>query len=390
MTSRVVDRGWGVEFVAALALGGGEVLIVSPFIKAGALDVLLANAPENIRVITRFSLEDFSQGASDTTALRRLLGAGATVRGVRNLHAKLYVFGTSRAMVTSANLTGAGMGRNHEFGVVAEEDGVVAACQDYFEGLWGRAGPDLTVDKVAGWDAEIAVRHARGGRTAVSDRLEDHGADIGLPSTPERGDASVFDDRTQAFVKFLGLGHDRAELSRTIMEELEGSGCHWALGYPASRRPRSVRDGAVMFISRLVEEGDIRVFGRGIGLAHVPGRDDATRDDIRRRDWMSDWPAYIRVHDTEFVDGTLANGVSLGKLMDALGHRCFASTVRNAAAGEGNRNPRLAIRRHAAVELSEEGAAWLRRRFEQSLEAHGSVPRTTLRGLDWPVVPAIG
>ena len=141
-----------------------------------------------------------------------------------------------------------------------------------------------------------------------------------------------------------------------------------------------------MFIARLVEGGDIRVFGRGIGLAHKPGRDDATQADIERRAWKSIWPRYIRVHDVEFVDGTLANGVSLGELMDSLGASCFASTSRNAAVGVDNTNPRLAIRSHAAVELSEEGAAWLKQRLEAHIDAHGRIPKRTLSHLDWPDV----
>ena len=268
--SRVVEAGWGAEFAAALELGAGELPIVSPFIKAGALAGLLANPPARVRVVTRFNLEDFAQGVSDTAALRRLLGAVAAVRSVCNLHAKLYVFGASRALVTSANLTGAGMGRNHEFGIVTEEDGVVAACRDYFEGLWDRAGADLTVDRLAGWDDKIAGRLGR----AVA-ALDDHEVDMGLRRMPADPGASVFDDRAQAFVKFLGQGDDRAELSRTVLEEVEGSGCHWALGYPATKRPRIVGDGAVMFISRLVEGGDIRVFGRG--SAWRTGRGGTTR-----------------------------------------------------------------------------------------------------------------
>ena len=389
MASRVLDGGWTSEFEEALRLDAGELLIVSPFIKAGVMARLLTNPAKAARVITRFNLEDFAQGVSDTAALRRLLKAGAAVRGIRNLHAKLYVFGWSRVIVTSANLTGAGMDRNLEFGVVTEENGVVTACREYFERLWQRADPDLTACSLAEWDAEITGRLIRGGRFAAPEELADHGADIGLPHMPDQA-AAVFDDRAQAFVKFLGQGHNRAALSEPVAGELEGSGCHWALGYPATKRPRGVRDGAVMFISRLVEGRDIRVFGRGVGLAHVPGRDEATQADIQRKPWKANWPCYIRVHNTEFVDGTLANGVSLGELMDELGHRCFKSTARNASAGQGNTNPRLAIRRQAAVELTEEGAAWLRRRLEHSLEVHGRVRQTTLRGLDWPATPTTG
>lgn len=387
MTSRVVDRDWESEFKEALRLDATRLLIVSPFIKAHALTGLLSDPPESVRVITRFNLEDFAQGVSDVRALRLLLDAGAAVRGIRNLHAKLYVFGSARAMITSANLTEAGMIRNHEFGVVTVENRTVAACRDYFERLWKKADADLSGHTLAEWENTINRRLTRGGRIATSDDLPDHGVDIGLSRLREDRDTSVFDDREQAFVKFLGQGHDRAVLSRTVLEEVDGSGCHWALAYPKNKRPRSVRDGAVMFISRMVEGGDTRIFGRGIGLAHMPGRDDATPEDIERREWKSVWPRYIRVHDVEFVNGTLANGVSLGRLMHSLGARCYASTARNAATGRGNTNPRFAIRNHAAVQLSREGAAWVMRELKTKFDAHGRIPKRTLRHLDWPVVP---
>ena len=390
MTSRVVERDWASEFEKALGLDANELLIVSPFIKSGALAKLVASPPDSVRVVTRFNLEDFAQGVSDTAALQQLLSVGAVVRGIRNLHAKLYVFGASRVIITSANLTGAGMDRNHELGLVTGEESVVAACRQYFERLWGRADPNLTASRLAEWEVEVTSRLTCGRRFVASDRLEDHGVDIGLPWTPEHQKASVFDGRSQAFVKFLGTSKNRMSLSRTVLKELEESGCHWALAYPANKRPRSVRNGAVMFIAALVEGGDIRVFGRGIGLAHQPGRDDATKEDILCRAWKSDWPAYVRVHHAEFVDGTLGDGVSLGELMDSLGARCFAPTARNAAAGVGNTDPRRAIMRKAAVELTEEGAVWLGGRLEHRFEEHGRVREEVLDRLDWPAVPSTG
>ena len=75
------------------------------------------------------------------------------------------------------------------------------------------------------------------------------------------------------------------------------AGCHWAVAYPASKRPTGVKDGAAMFIGRFTHgPNDIRVFGRGIGMKYLPGRDDATEADIRRRPWKEKWPRYVRVH----------------------------------------------------------------------------------------------
>ena len=96
MIFRLVDTGWGAEFESALSMDRSELRIVCPFIKARALDRLLAVSPPNVRVITRYNLNDFARRVSDIATLRTLLGRGASIRGIRNLHAKLYVFGDPR------------------------------------------------------------------------------------------------------------------------------------------------------------------------------------------------------------------------------------------------------------------------------------------------------
>jgi len=119
-------------------------------------------------------------------------------------------------------------------------------------------------------------------------------------------------------------------------------------------------------------------------MAHVPGRDDATQEDIAKRSWKVDWPRYVRVHDAEFVSGAVENGVSLNELMDTLKADSFTSTQRNLAAGEGNIDPRKAYRQQPHVELSPQGLSWLSERLEEALISHGRVSAKTLDELDWP------
>jgi hypothetical protein len=188
-------------------------------------------------------------------------------------------------------------------------------------------------------------------------------------------------------VKFLGEGNNRSSTTHETLDEIQRSGCHWAVAYPASRRPSGVRDDALIFIARLTKEpNDIRVFGRGIGMKHVPGRDDATPEDIALRDWKAKWPRYIRVHDAAFVAGTLENGVSLNELMTTFGANAFAPTQRNVARGRGNADPRKAYRQQAAVELSKEGRAWLGEQLQSAFLKHGTVPQDALDALDWPSI----
>ena len=180
MTIRLVDGGWDKEFTEALSADASELHIICPFIKTGAVERLLSRQPRNIRVITRFNLADFSEGVSDIAALRRLLDADASVRGVRNLHAKLYILGASRAIITSANLTEAALSLNHELGLVAEDAEIIAKCHDYFDSLWKRAGNNLIHDQINAWNKTVTNHRLQGGRPHETAGLVDFGADAGI------------------------------------------------------------------------------------------------------------------------------------------------------------------------------------------------------------------
>jgi hypothetical protein len=137
-----------------------------------------------------------------------------------------------------------------------------------------------------------------------------------------------------------------------------------------------------MYVARLTEHpNDIRIFGRAVGMAHVDGRDDASAADISQRPWRNEWSRYVRVHQAEFVAGTMANGVSLNALMDELGSEAFAATQRNAAKQKGNTNPRRAYLQAADVELSAQGRAWIRDRLQAAFDEHGTVPNDVLAAI---------
>ncbi|MGO7690090.1 phospholipase D family protein [Rhizobium ruizarguesonis] len=388
MTSRLVDAGWAEELNKALQLEARNLSVISPFLKQKATRRVLSHTPQSVRVITRFNLTDFTEGVSDIAALRSLLAAGARVRGIRNLHAKVYVFGSRRTIVTSANLTEAALTRNHEFGLVSDDAEIISASNHYFDALWECAGADLTSGQLDEWEQTVTMHLASGGPPFLLENLADYGNDAtgvlhsGAPPVPV-----PIPQAEQAFVKFLGEGSNRVPLSFSTRDEIDSALCHWALAYPATKRPQAVKEGAVMFIGRLTDPTDIRIFGRATGMRHVPGRDDASADEIAQRPWKKTWSRYIRVHHAEFVAGTMANGISLNKLMSALGPDAFTSTQRNQARGEGNTNPYNAYRQQAAVELSPQGQLWLSEQLQRALEVHGRVPQEELNKLGWPELP---
>jgi len=399
MSFRLMEKGWATELDRAVKADRSRIRVICPFIKERAASRLLQHGrPGSLQVITRFDLKCFLQQVSDIGALRLLLDAGASIRGVRNLHAKVYLVGKVRVIVTSANLTEQAFVRNHEFGFFASDDAIAAQCHDYFDRLWSRAGSDLDFARLKSWERVLAT-HAMAGTPSQTEGdlrddgvkilSEDDGVELGFPI--EAGDQSS-GARTaeQGFVKFFGEGHNRQAHSLPVIEEVGRAGCHWACSYPTTKTPRRVHDGAVIFMGRLVDRPkDTMIFGRGIGLAYVPVRDDATREDIRKRPWKERWQRYIRVRDVEFIDGTLGDGISLSEMMEALGAQSFTSTERHSEEGAGNTDPRKAFNQQAAVELTPEAIAWLNDRLDRALAHRGKISRSQLAKLDWPKIPEV-
>jgi hypothetical protein len=379
---KFVDRGWNIELAeAAHDTGDGELLIISPFIKVGALQGLLSAGNRPCRVITRFKLSDMSEHVSDLASLQALLRYGAKVRGVKNLHSKLFVFGTRRAIITSANLTGAALERNHEFGIVADDASVIRSCIDYFEQLWSLCSPDLKQAQIDEWGPKIIQDQATGVTRNVRARLGDYGVNLHLPDQSLDLSPAALVTAVGSRVKLLGTAKDRLPLDTPVLDIIR-EGCHTELCYPRDIRPRRVKDGSLMFIGRMTRApNDVRIFGQAIALQHQEGRDDASPAEIEKRPWKKNWPHYIRIHTPVFIAGSLQNAISLNDLMASLQSLSFASTKRNAIAGKGNVNPRRSYTRQADVALSDEGRFWLTEQFQSRLVKHGRVPQADLESI---------
>lgn len=388
---RLVESGWEAELRDGLVISGGRLLIACPFIKYSVIARLLnVVSLDEILVVTRFNLSDCARGVSDIAALQTLMDAGADVRGLRGLHAKVFVFGNRRAAVTSANLTEAGLKGNIEFGCVSDDVPFLAACTSWVERLHASA-VSVTAQELEQWDLTVRECLRYAGRDDPITGLPDHGAAPADPDEPSAGgvpgvgtgrDGWVSESH-QAFVKFAGQGHDRVPLSDTVLDEITRSGAFKFATYPAGAgHPWRVDDGATIFMSRMTSEpNDTRIIGRAIAIAHDPDQDVASAEDIKRRQWLTQWPYLVRVHQAEFIDGVLGDGMSLSSMIDDLGPLSFRSTKDRLRAGEQNINPRRSFSQQADVELSEEGFAWMTQHFEASLEQHGSLAQEQLRGL---------
>ncbi|MBI5141654.1 MAG: phospholipase D family protein [Nitrospirae bacterium] len=102
-----------------------------------------------VRLLTSLRPMDVASGATSIEALNALLQLGVKCRALPSrprLHSKVYIFGTSSAVVTSANFTGNAFDSNIEAGLEtsANEARQLAA---WFDRLWEIASP-ITVDQL--------------------------------------------------------------------------------------------------------------------------------------------------------------------------------------------------------------------------------------------------
>ncbi len=299
--------------------------------------------------------------------------ARGKVRGVRGLHAKLYLFGNASVIATSANVTEAAMRRNHEFGFSASDPAIVATCAAYLDRLWKLAGADLTPAKLKEWQKILEARRvANPGKR--KNPLPDFGAKVPTDSPFVTTLARVPSFANQAFVKFSGTGGNKASRDLRTDDVVAESGANWAFTYPSAIHPRQVRDGDVLYLGRLVHSpDDLMIFGKAIGREHRDDVDVASKEEITLRPWKDNWANYVRVHDARFLNGTLGDGVSFRAMMAEMKSDSFASTQRNAAAGRGNIDPTIAYNRKPGMVLTDRSRAWIDERLEDKLRNLGEI-----------------
>lgn len=124
---------WMNAFDGLIARASKSLLICSPFVGRGPCERIAlilrdkgtANIP--ILLLTDLSRDNMLSGGTDVGALAGLCDAlpRTEIRFLPNLHAKVYIADERHAVVTSANLTDAGLRRNLEYGVYIDERDLV-------------------------------------------------------------------------------------------------------------------------------------------------------------------------------------------------------------------------------------------------------------------------
>lgn len=332
-----------------------EVRIICPFVSEHLIrKIRITIKPVNFRLITRFNLADFSCGVSSLEGLKFLAESGTQVFGIRDLHSKIYLFDNRTAIISSANLTNGGLRNNFECGVLTNDPILIEKLHLHFLDLERLAKKPLNTVQCEEW--QVLLKSIKIVNSPFA-------------SLPDFGATELdIDEKKNYFIKFFGSADNRVSSQFSIRQQVEVSLCHYACCFSVAKRPNRFKAGDIVYMARMTKEpNDFAIFGKGVSIEYDRARDIASQIEIDVRPWKKNFPIYLRVKDSEFIDANLEDGVSMNSLIKALEYESFEITKKRYEEGERDINPRLSLSQQAYVKITNKAAQWVEKRFQQAI-----------------------
>ena len=135
MSVQLVKSPWLDDLRALVGSADNKVTIVTPFVTADGwsafIDSITSPLALEMAVYTSLNAEAVARGYLDLSVLAAACRTLPKInfRHIPRLHAKIYIVDSSRAIVTSGNLTMASLRRNNEYGVQISDQAFVAAIE---------------------------------------------------------------------------------------------------------------------------------------------------------------------------------------------------------------------------------------------------------------------
>ena len=357
---RTISNKW-INHFKEECVKSNNVRIISPFISLALVNHLLEiKRSKTIQLITRFNLNDFRQGASCLKALKKLLENGIEIKGIKNLHSKIYTFDQRSVIIASANFTSGGFFNNYEYGIISEDEIIVNDTINYFDSLWGVSNKVLSYEMIKEWEEIIS----KDKNILHLNKLDDYGV-----SRKE-----VVIGNRKVFVKFFGISNERCSVNEQVSDIIDWTHSHFAATFPGGQgRPIRYNDGDIVYMAYMTDDGDYAIFGKAIAIKHNAKRDIASDEDIKIKPWKKHFCIYIRIHSAIFLNTTLNKCPKLWGLMNDLQAESFRSTKERFENGEDNIEPQKSLMQKADIQLSDEGALWLDEKFKEVENTYGLV-----------------
>lgn len=239
----------------------GTVRVASAYVTDRVL--LTGITGRRIRLLTSLMDMDIASGATNLGALGALIESGVECRFFgegRRLHAKVYIFGNAKAVVTSANLTDNAFQRNIEAGVeVSRQE--AEGLRTWFDKLWLKAEP-LTLAQLAELREQTAELRrdyvALKRRAGEKLKLPKHS----LPATELSDDLrDLFDSAERFFVCNTDRKHTELTKSGGFLLEEAMHNRGFAAAWESFKFPKHMEE---------VKNGDaIFMFAKGVGIIGV-------------------------------------------------------------------------------------------------------------------------
>lgn len=337
-----------------------KLRIISPFVK----EQVLRNISDkfdmrNLELITKYCLRDFASGVSSLKGLMFAIEKGSSIYGIRDLHSKIYLFDHRTALVTSANLTSGGLKNNYECGIFINEASIIEELHEHFNELVEISKNKLELHICEEWQSIISSANI-----PISD----------LPSLPDYGASKTkFNTDKGYYVKFFGTAEYRKPFDYLVRDEIDSSLCHYACGFSVKKKPRRFKEGDIIYLARMTYPNNYSIFGKAEAIQYNEIRDIASSKEKKERPWKNDWPVYLRLKNTRFIDTQLGNCTMLYDLIEQFQYMSFKSTERRYLNKEKNINPYLSLSQQPYVRLTISSAEWLESRFQENINTYGSV-----------------
>ncbi|MEI7637017.1 MAG: phospholipase D family protein [Syntrophus sp. (in: bacteria)] len=239
----------------------GAVRVASPYVTDRTLLSDIKN--RKVYLLTSLTPMDIISGATSIEILQLLIKSGVECRNLlyrSRLHAKVYIFGNSSAVVTSANLTRNAFHSNIEVGIQIDR-GSVQQLKTWFDKFWEKAHP-LSISQLKTLQEQTAALRRDYFKLKMKSKSK--------LSIPKNDDSpAVFSEDLYDLIdnahRFFVCNTDRRQGERTPTGKfvLEEKMCDrgYATAWETFKFPSHMR---------LVEPGDaIFMFAKGVGIIGI-------------------------------------------------------------------------------------------------------------------------
>ncbi len=125
------------EFMQLVENSNEEIKLCAPFIKENIVDDIFTYKKPDVRIrtITNIKLMSFYKKVLDINGLLKIISSNGILYNYPTLHAKMYIFDDNKLIISSANLTEAGLKKNKEYGIITDERGLIKIANDDFDSI---------------------------------------------------------------------------------------------------------------------------------------------------------------------------------------------------------------------------------------------------------------